>query len=611
MNIQPCILTTTLCFCCRSSEERQTASPDSECLFIERKRGLGGSILRSLVVLAFVAMVASLVAGEPATLPKLPIGMNLAPVKDYSTGYPFKNLMWGARPWMTKNADLKGPFDTEMAGKIPLDKDGYPLELPFQPEGSVEQPQIVFTIIPNVTEPGQYVVLYDGEGEIVGAMNTKVVESAPGRVVVNLSNTGKNGDYEGIMIKSSTKGNHIRNIRILRLEDEKADLAANPFRDDFLAYVKQWHALRFMEWQVTSDSLEKEWNGRKLPTFYTMVANGGDPLGFWSKPTTPYQQLFAGGVAMEVMIQLANMTKIDPWFCVPHRATPEYMTEMAKLIKEKLDPSLKAYIEYSNEVWNSGFKEMHWMMRSKVAADAVIAAGGRAWKNDQAPTEFPYEDGTVAKDAGESHPERMGALDRRCFKQFEDVFTGADRARIVRVIAVQHAWLDTVKRTVKFVMDNGGADAVAAGGYFMPSPEIYDRWEATGASLTADQVIADMNEAFEKDTSKWTRGDADVAKEYNLKYLVYEGGQHIQPKGQKETAYMPALKEAQFSKGLYDIYMKNFALHQEVGCDLFCAFDSISKQGTRWGSFGHQEYYGQPRSEIPKFGALLDANTPK
>ena len=74
---------------------------------------------------------------------------------------------------------------------------------------------------------------------------------------------------------------------------------------------------------------------------------------------------------------------------------------------------------------------------------------------------------------------------------------------------------------------------------------------------------------------------------------------------------MPALKATQFSPGMHGVYMKNFAVHQETGCDLFAAFSSISKQGLRWGSWGHQEFYGQPRSEIPKYGALLDANLPK
>ena len=542
-------------------------------------------------------------------MPKVPIGMNLSSVNDYSPGFPFKNLMWGARPWLTKNVDGSGPFNTELAEKLPLDAEGYPLELPVQPAGA-SSPQIVFTIIPNVTEAGRYVVLYDGEGELAPAMTTKLVSSAPGRLVLQLAGGGKDEALEGVAIKQSAKQNHVRNIRILAEADERADLAANPFRQDFLDYCKQWHSLRFMDWMATNNSLAKHWRGRKLPGFYTMVGEGGDAIGRWGKPASEFQQLFAGGVALEIMIQLANITKTNPWLCMPHRATPEYLTEFAKLVKTKLDPDLKVYVEYSNEVWNWGFQQAGWMIQSKLAGDAVVASGMSAWKNG-VKLEFPYDGGTVAKDGGEGHPERMAALDRYCFGPWEKVFAGADRARLIRVVGVQHAWTDTARRTAKWVMEHGGADAIAPAGYVGPNQEIYVRWETAGASLTAAQVIANMNEAFEKDSAKWTRGIAAIAKQYKLRYLVYEGGQHIQPKDQKETPYMPALKAAQFDPGMYKVYMRNLALHQEIGCELFMAFSSISRQGTRWGSWGHQEYYGQPRSAIPKFGALLDANTIK
>jgi hypothetical protein len=547
-------------------------------------------------------------AGAPA-LVRLPIGMNLTSINDYSRGFPFKNLMWGARPWRTKNLDGSGPENTGVAEKFPCDAEGYPLEVPFQPEGAV-QPQTIYTIIPNVTGAGRYVVLYDGEGEITAAMSSKLISSAPGRVVLQLAGRADDSAYEGIAIKRSQKGNHIRNLRILAEADEKADLAANPFRDDFLNYCKQWHALRFMDWMASNNSLEKEWRNRKQTTFYTMVGASGDAIGRWGNPPSKFILMFSGGVPVEIMIQLANLTQTDPWFCMPHRATPEYMAEFAKLVKARLDPKLKVYVEYSNEVWNWQFQQAGWMLQSKIAGDAVIASGLRAWKNGVEPP-LPYDDGTVAKEGGENHPERMAALDRRCFAAWESVFTGKDRARLVRVVAVQHSWTDTARRTAKWVMEHGGADALATGAYIAPNKEIYARWTAAGAKLTAEQVIADMNEAFEKDSSKRTREIAAIAKQYKLSYVVYEGGQHIQPEGQKEASYMPALKAAQFSQGMYDLYLKNFALHQQVGCELFCAFSSIGRQGERWGSWGHQEYYGQPRSEIPKFGALLDANTPK
>lgn len=541
-------------------------------------------------------------------VPQLPIAMNLSGISDYSTGYPFKNIMWGARPWLTKNADGTGPFNTELAAKIPLTPQGYPLELPFLPEGA-SQPQTVFTIIPSVTEPGEYVLLYDGEGVIEAAMGSTVTLSQPGRLVLNLKSLPTAEAYEGIAIKKSSKGNPVRNIRILRMQDEKADLKANPFRDDFLQYCKQWHALRFMDWMSTNNSLEKEWADRKQLDFYTMVGSSGDASGRHGAPPSAFQRRFSGGVPLELLIQLANMTHTSPWLNIPHRATPEYMTEFAKMVKARLDPSLKAYFEYSNEVWNWQFQQAGWMLQSKVAAEGLEPAV--AWKDGIVPAKFPFDDGEIAQDGGSSHPERMGQLDRRLFSQLEKVFTGEDRARMVRVIGVQHSWPDTANRTVKYVMEHGGGDAISPAGYVGPNNAIYERWGAAGANLTASQVIADMNEALDKDSGPWTRAQAEIAKKYKLRYIVYEGGQHIQPKGQQVTPYMPALLAAQSDPGMYDIYLRNLALHQEIGCDLFAAFASIGKQGGRYGSWGSSESYAQPLSEAPKLRALVRANTPK
>lgn len=546
---------------------------------------------------------------------RLPLGMNLGAVNDYTPGFPFRNLMWGARPWLTRNAGGGGPHDTGHAEAVPLDAQGYPLELPFHPQDGGE-PQVVFTILPNTVEPGDYVALYDGEGTVEAAMGTKLVSASPGRVVLRLANRRSErgyaggGDYEGIAITRSARGNPVRNLRVVALADEQLDLRAHPFREDFLAYCRQWHALRFMDWQATNNSLEREWSGRKPADFYTMVGASGDALGRRGRPASEFRQLFSGGVALEWIIELANLAEVDPWICVPHRATPEYVTGMAKLFRERLDPRRKVYVEYSNEVWNWQFQQAGWMLQSKLAGDAVAAQGGEPWKRGVVP-DFVFEDGEVAKDGGQSHPERIAALNRHVFGFWEQVFAGADRGRMVRVVGVQHSWLDTVRRTADWVMANGGADAIAPAGYVGPDDKVYTRWAEAGASLTADQVIADMHEVFERNSAVWTRGIAEVAKKHGLRYLVYEGGQHIQPKGQQETPYLPALVAAQFHPGMYDVYLRNFALHREVGCDLFMVFSSISAQNTRWGAWGHQEYYGQPRGEIPKFGALLDANAPR
>ncbi len=68
-----------------------------------------------------------------------------------------------------------------------------------------------------------------------------------------------------------------------------------------------------------------------------------------------YTQSADRGIAIEYAIDLANTLKTDAWFCMPHKASDEYIREFAKMVKERLDPSLKSYVEYSNEIWNWSF----------------------------------------------------------------------------------------------------------------------------------------------------------------------------------------------------------------------------------------------------------------
>ena len=61
------------------------------------------------------------------------------------------------------------------------------------------------------------------------------------------------------------------------------------------------------------------------------------------------------------MIALANASNTDLWINIPGPATDAYVAQLANLIKNGdvvngvayagLNPNLKVYVEYSNEVW--------------------------------------------------------------------------------------------------------------------------------------------------------------------------------------------------------------------------------------------------------------------
>lgn len=60
-------------------------------------------------------------------------------------------------------------------------------------------------------------------------------------------------------------------------------------------------------------------------------------------------------IPIEVMIELHNILKKDIWLNVTRIASSTYNQELAELLRDTLDPTLKIYLPRSNEVWNFGF----------------------------------------------------------------------------------------------------------------------------------------------------------------------------------------------------------------------------------------------------------------
>ncbi len=92
-----------------------------------------------------------------------------------------------------------------------------------------------------------------------------------------------------------------------------------------------------MDWMRTNDSYLDTWARRT--------------------PRGNYTQTSSNGIAPEYSIELANTLGQDAWFCIPHLADDNYVRELARLVQGTLDPSLKAYVEYSNETWNNIFDQ--------------------------------------------------------------------------------------------------------------------------------------------------------------------------------------------------------------------------------------------------------------
>jgi len=128
----------------------------------------------------------------------------------------------------------------------------------------------------------------------------------------------------------------------------------------FLKSLSRSAIVRFALWQRIDSAPPATWEQRPKPTDQDVDVTHGVPI--------------------EVMVEVANQTGLDPWFCMPHWGDDAYVKSFAQLVKEKLDPERVVYLEHSNDVANSALPQHHYLRataRSSVARfgeDCVGAA---------------------------------------------------------------------------------------------------------------------------------------------------------------------------------------------------------------------------------------------
>jgi len=127
------------------------------------------------------------------------------------------------------------------------------------------------------------------------------------------------------------------------------------FTDNFINTLTSanWGAIRYMDTTGTNNQEGTypetiSWSDRKLTTDAAQV--GIDAIGKRQ------------AAAWEYVIELSNQVGIDPWINIPVSATTDYITQVATLFRDNLDPSLNVYVENSNEVWNGIFNQQAWTL---------------------------------------------------------------------------------------------------------------------------------------------------------------------------------------------------------------------------------------------------------
>lgn len=473
------------------------------------------------------------------------LGINLAGPADWNTELPFVDVFRMSRPWISQREGAgwgKGP-------QLQLDQWGWVTQL--QPGCFAETP--LCTIEGGHYPSGVYTVFYEGEGELT-FNNAEVVERSPGNLRIR-PNVERGGFF--LQLRSTNPENYVRNIRVIMpgFEDRYRQ---HPFHPDFL---KRWNTMvcfRFMDWMHTNNSEQEQWSDRPTPRHATFSRRG---------------------VALEWMIELCNRTGADPWFCLPHRANDDYLRRFAKLVKERLDPELTVYVEYSNEVWNGQF-----------AQHRFAGEQGQRLRLAEKPWEAAWA--------------YTALRSTQIFKIFEQEFGG--RQRLVRVLPTQAANPYVSKQILGFRDAAKHCDALAIAPYM--SYTIHDAQQVDAMSRwSVDRLLDDFEAKALPKAVGWMKAQKETADQYGVKLIAYEAGQHMVAAGGDADAIdrlSDRMHAANRHPRMGKMYAEYYDAWEHAGGELMTAFSSVGRY-SKWGAWGLAEHYQDRPEDYPKLKATL------
>ena len=419
------------------------------------------------------------------------------------------------------------------------------------------------------------------------------------------------------------------NPQALSLERPTLPSHRRLFHPSFIARLndRPWAYIRMMDLGIINNSPVRDWSDRRLPdhVFPTSVLNPRDATDGRGGFALTNQNT---GIPWEHMVALCNQTGKNLWLNIPHLASGDCITKLAKLIKfgsdgvepyssveanpvwPPLDPSLKVFIEYSNEIWNAGaFGQGVWAIGEANALSTtreqfIASRAATAW------TLFEAVLGT-------SRVVRVGAV--------QTGSEGYSRALLT-------AWRDLgVQPELMAVTTYFGHNLqyfLAAQGYFTGRLGSDPYWQSPAFEHELDRAFDQWNEYLLTSTAATDpsgRGDnvadaggipasvAALATEFGLPMVAYEGGGNFftssidtnpfgTPTNSAVTIFMEALnRHPRFA----ELTRTHLEFARSLGLWAHMPFQLASGWG-RNGQWGHVEFMEQLPAASPKYQAVLD-----
>ncbi len=511
---------------------------------------------KTIINLVWFACISTLYAQT-----QRPVGINLIGVNYYSIEYVFTDAFKQSRAWVVHEPIPGAAWNSGV--EIPVDENGYPTVIPY--DNGIDPPQIaraiLFTDSNGHNPSGMHRLIVSGSGQVSVRQDTSNAITTYTTPVDVLVPVDASHGRVLIEIEESLQSDPINDIKFI-LPDYVDTYENQQFTTEILDFIDDFQTIRFMDWSETNFSENEIWSER------TQKDNAS--------------QATEKGVAWEHVIDLCNTAQKNAWINIPHRANDDYITELATLFRDNLNPNLKIYLEYSNEVWNTNFTQTH---------EVGVFAQNLGYTGQLLERSRKY----TAKRSAD------------IFHTFETVFQGGER--LVKVIpgwagsAFHNNQLLTFFNDPLYNPNMVTADALAIAPYF--GNGIGNTIGNNGQidTITVSEILDLLEDEL---TTAYNRMDQnkDITDAYNLDLIAYEAGQHLVAQGayQQNNTLTAKLTQANRDDRIEDMYCKYANYWYETTQGGLLSFFSSHQPYGRFGSWGIKEYMDEEHT--PKYDAI-------
>jgi hypothetical protein len=305
-----------------------------------------------------------------------------------------------------------------------------------------------------------------------------------------------------------------------------------------------------------------------------------------------YSPEFAQGVPYEIQLELSNKLDKDMWTNIPHRASDDFVRQLAQMIRDNLDDGLHVWVEYTNEHWNYWFPQNDWMYQ----------------QSQNYTGDHPYEEYTMHHYFGK----RAGEVCEIFHEEF------VDDSRIKCVLSGQSGYAPPLELAAEEVDRLGYTDlfsAVAIAPYWgnneqealtqamkdaMPEPSESD------FKKIFDELYGVVDQIFDP-TAEYGENmiaNKKVADDRDWDFVTYEAGQHIVSWHDETLEDLPLLINER--PEMYDLYLEYLNGWNEFTDGSQIVMFHLAGAWFGGECFGHLKDYNQPIEEAHKYRALLN-----